>query len=230
MPPVPVTVPHARFPPSSPPWPSFQRALSLEQAAAYRGTSRRASERAPLAVRDLCKVSAGNCTGAISSARREHMPQLDGREMEVIARQGWVPAAALELARRFRPSAAQAAILREICARCTDSIPRAVQVVRQAVPIAKLRPTQSEANEALVRAIARDSPSADAITRANPIVIDRDGHVIDGHHRFHAAKKRAPSGSAHVIRLDAPHHAAMRIAWALSRGAHTLAGKRARRA
>lgn len=56
------------------------------------------------------------------------------------------------------------------------------------VPVSKLKPIQSEVKREKV-----DNFKANPDKLANPIIINKDGLILDGHHRFLAAKELDPN-------------------------------------
>lgn len=73
---------------------------------------------------------------------------------------------------------------------------RGIAHAEETVPAASLKPTQAEFSPARVRQ-AKEFQGGD-----RAILVSRDGHVLDGHHQWLAARERG--GDVRVIRLDAP--------------------------
>ncbi|MDR6887897.1 MULTISPECIES: PLxRFG domain-containing protein [Variovorax] len=73
---------------------------------------------------------------------------------------------------------------------------RGISHAEETVPAASLKPTQAEFSPARVQQ-AKEFQGGD-----RAILVSRDGHVLDGHHQWLAARERG--GDVRVIRLDAP--------------------------
>ncbi|QRY31155.1 hypothetical protein JVX96_24225 [Variovorax sp. PDNC026] len=73
---------------------------------------------------------------------------------------------------------------------------RGIAHAEETVPAASLKPTQAEFSPARVQQ-AKEFQGGD-----RAILVSRDGHVLDGHHQWLAARERG--GDVRVIRLDAP--------------------------
>ena len=73
---------------------------------------------------------------------------------------------------------------------------RGISHAEETVPAASLKPTQAEFSPARVQQ-AKEFKGGD-----RAILVSRDGHVLDGHHQWLAARERG--GDVRVIRLDAP--------------------------
>ncbi|WP_418133242.1 PLxRFG domain-containing protein [Variovorax sp. NFACC26] len=73
---------------------------------------------------------------------------------------------------------------------------RGIAHAEETVPAASLKPTQAEFSPARVQQ-AKEFQGGD-----RAILVSRDGHVLDGHHQWLAARDRG--GDVRVIRLDAP--------------------------
>jgi hypothetical protein len=73
-----------------------------------------------------------------------------------------------------------------------------------------LKPAQNEINADRVDDVV-DAIEEKRLTR-NPIVVSKDGYVVDGHHRWAAYKKKSPSKKIPVLKIDAPIKDALGIA------------------
>jgi hypothetical protein len=65
------------------------------------------------------------------------------------------------------------------------------------VPVSRLKPIQSEVNRKKV-----DNLKSMPEKLSNPIIVNRDGYILDGHHRFLAAKELDASGKIPCIVAD----------------------------
>jgi len=64
-----------------------------------------------------------------------------------------------------------------------------VQMKLLFVPLAKLKPIQSHVNKEKIENLKKNPDKL-----ANPIIMTKDGLILDGHHRFLAAKALNPNG------------------------------------
>nr|CAB4128744.1 hypothetical protein UFOVP114_70 [uncultured Caudovirales phage] len=84
-----------------------------------------------------------------------------------------------------------------------------VSVRADAVPVAKLKPTQKEISARKVLDMAERVQNDDQFSlkvRA-PLVVSNDGHILDGHHRWAALAVADPDTSVQVHVVDLPIHA-----------------------
>ena len=195
---------------------------------------------------NLCRDRPGDCARHLPSAKRLRMPQLATAQMLRYADRCRLPTRVVAWLVRFVPTEAQQSILREIPQRrpananmktgaVAPPTPNAsrderIDVRRGVTEGCNLTVTQAEASRSIVRSLVlrhRGTP-VEEMTRADPIVVCRDLHIIDGHHRFHAARtlsrlRREPSCPVHVVRLDLDQHDSLCVGWILSKGAHGMA-------
>jgi hypothetical protein len=70
------------------------------------------------------------------------------------------------------------------------------------IAIAKLKPVQSEINREKVEKLKADDTGDN--WEAKPIIVSSDGYVLDGHHRWVAAKETDPHGKIFALVCAAP--------------------------
>ena len=70
-----------------------------------------------------------------------------------------------------------------------------------------LKPTQGEINSEIVNNIIKDKK-----VYPNPLVVSEDNYIIDGHHRWAAAKKSKPNKPIPVMLIKAPVNDALGMA------------------
>lgn len=71
-----------------------------------------------------------------------------------------------------------------------------------------IKPTQDDYMPEKVNSIVKSITSGVDIS---PIVIAGDGHIVDGHHRWLAAKKIAPDKNINVIVINLPISSALKV-------------------
>jgi len=70
-----------------------------------------------------------------------------------------------------------------------------------------LKPSQNEINGEIVNKIIKTKQ-----THNNPLVISEDNYIVDGHHRWAAAKKTKPNKPVPVMVIKAPINDALGVA------------------
>jgi len=86
-------------------------------------------------------------------------------------------------------------------------------------PIA-LKPSQNEINKDRVEGVI--GAIKDGTLDKNPMVVSKDGYVVDGHHRWAAYKKYSPSVLLPVLVIDLPIKEALGLAIAVSNKRETF--------
>lgn len=72
-----------------------------------------------------------------------------------------------------------------------------------------LKPSQNEINGKIVEKVIKSYKKS---KKHIPIVVSRDGYVVDGHHRWAAHKKMNPNKKIKVLKMNAPIQDALGIA------------------
>jgi hypothetical protein len=70
-----------------------------------------------------------------------------------------------------------------------------------------LKPAQNEINGEIVDSIIKTKKSHN-----NPLVVSQDNYIVDGHHRWAAAKKTKPNKAVPVLIIKKPIHDALGVA------------------
>ena len=70
-----------------------------------------------------------------------------------------------------------------------------------------LKPAQNEINGEIVDSIIKTKKKHN-----NPLVVSEDNYIVDGHHRWAAAKKTKPNKAVPVLVIKKPIHDALGVA------------------
>ena len=79
------------------------------------------------------------------------------------------------------------------------------------MPTKHLKPSQNEINGKIVKKVVK-SMKENPHRKQNPIVVSKDGYVVDGHHRWAAQKVINPHKKIKVLKMNAPINDALGIA------------------
>jgi hypothetical protein len=79
------------------------------------------------------------------------------------------------------------------------------------MPTKHLKPSQNEINGTIVEKVVKHMKKHPTKPQ-NPIVVSKDGYVVDGHHRWAAQKVLNPHKKIKVLKMNAPIHDALGIA------------------
>ena len=79
------------------------------------------------------------------------------------------------------------------------------------MPTKILKPSQNEINGRIVEKVV-ESMKKNPKKQHNPIVVSKDGYVVDGHHRWAAQKVMNPHKKIKVLKMNAPINDALGIA------------------
>lgn len=75
-----------------------------------------------------------------------------------------------------------------------------------------LKPSQNEINGEIVEKVVESMKKTRKSKKEMPIVVSKDGYVVDGHHRWAAHKKMNPRKKIKALKIDAPINDALGIA------------------
>ncbi len=91
-----------------------------------------------------------------------------------------------------------------------------IRVTRGEVPVGSLKATQREISGPKVLGMAQRVKDDDAFARKirEPVIVSRDGYILDGHHRWATMVSLDPSNQMQVNRVDLPIHALLQSALA----------------
>lgn len=79
-----------------------------------------------------------------------------------------------------------------------------VQVVSSEERVDDLKPTQKHMDSEKVTKMALDATSGKFPKIRDPILVSRDGHILDGHHRWAALRTLSPGNTLYTLRVDLP--------------------------
>lgn len=155
------------------------------------------------AAADVCKISPPVCVGNLGIPR-EQMPQIEGEsslsEM-VVADDQLQRAKGKAILEAGGSKSKQTTVLDQMLNRLEAG---GVKTTRGRVPVGELKATQSEIKAAKVYGMASAHLSGDFPHIAKRIIISKDNHILDGHHRWAALITIDPKMMMDVLRVGLP--------------------------
>lgn len=80
-----------------------------------------------------------------------------------------------------------------------------IRVSEGKMPVGKLKATQSEINaDKIAGMVAASKAGKLDLTKGDPIIVSKDGYILDGHHRWGALLTMDPHNTMQVVRVGVP--------------------------
>lgn len=79
-----------------------------------------------------------------------------------------------------------------------------VEVIKSEERVDALKPTQKHMDSEKVTEMALNAASGKFPKIRDPIVVSKDGHILDGHHRWAALRTLSPGNTLYTLRVDLP--------------------------
>lgn len=162
------------------------------------------------AAADICRINPPVCVGNLGIPRAK-MPQIEGDRNVIELAAGDRKSQAV--ARAIIAAGGKADNARTTLAQFLDRLERAgVTTRRNRVPVGTLKATQREIQAAKVYQMADGHLKGLFPTIDKQIIVSKDGHILDGHHRWAAILTIDPKRYMDVLEVGLPMDALLREA------------------
>jgi len=156
---------------------------------------------------DICKMNPSVCEGN-KGLTRDKMPQIEGEKtvkqmLEAVKNDGSPDEESRAKGRAMVQAGADPDSDKTVMQQMIDHFTsHGVQTKRTKVPVGMLKATQSEIKAQKTYSMANNYLKGDFDKIGDSVVVSRDGHILDGHHRWAALLTVDPSREMNVQVID----------------------------